>query len=43
MATEIYDNGVVIGSNMSETPWDELLENYTFLDGSPIGRFVKES
>lgn len=43
MATEIYDNGVVIGSNMSEIPWDELLENYTFLDGSPIGRFVKES
>lgn len=37
MATEIYDNEVVIGSNMSVTPWDELLENYTFLDNSHCG------
>ena len=42
MATEIYNNGVVIGSNMSETPWGELLNEYTFLDGSPCGKEVKE-
>ena len=42
MATEIYDNGVVIGSNMSETPWGELLNEYTFLDGSPCGKLMEE-
>ena len=42
MATEIYDNGVVIGSNMSETPWGELLEYYTFLDGTPCGKLTEE-
>ena len=42
MATEIYDNGVVIGSNISETPWGELLEYYTFLDGIPCGKEVEE-
>ena len=42
MATEIYDNGVVIGSNISETPWGELLEYYTFLDGTPCGKKVEE-
>ena len=42
MATEIYDNGVVIGSNISETPWGELLEYYTFLDGTPCGKLMEE-
>ena len=42
MATETYDNGVVIGSNMSETPWGELLEYYTFLDGTPCGKLMEE-
>ena len=51
MVTEIWDTGVVIGNKnitIGETTvfnditsWDELLEDYTFLDGSPCGKEVK--
>lgn len=51
MVTEIWDTGVVIGNKnitIGETTvfnditsWDELLENFTFLDGSPCGKEVK--
>ena len=51
MVTEIWDTGVVIGNKnitIGETTvfnditsWDELLEDFTFLDGSPCGKEVK--
>ena len=51
MVTEIWDTGVVIGNKnitIGETTvfnditsWDELLEDCTFLDGSPCGKEVK--
>ena len=41
MVTEIYDDGVILGSSQSEILWNKLLENFTFLDGSPCGKEVK--
>ena len=41
MVTEIYDDGVILGSNQSEILWNRLLEKFTFLDGSPCGKEVK--
>lgn len=43
IVTEIWRDGVVLGSDQSTTKWDDLLYGYTFLDGTPCGRFVKES
>ena len=43
IVTEIWKDGVVLGSDQSTTKWDDLLCGYTFLDGSPCGRFIKES
>ena len=43
LVTEIWGDGVVLGSNQTTTHWDDLLEDFIFLDGSPCGRFVKES
>ena len=52
MVTEIWDTGVVIGNKnitIGETTvfnditsWDELLEDFTFLDGSPCGKEVED-
>lgn len=51
MVTEIWDTGVVIGNKnitIGETTvfnditsWEELMEDCTFLDGSPCGKEVK--
>ena len=51
MVTEIWDMGIVIGNKTITigettifndiTSWDELLEDCTFLDGSPCGKEVK--
>ena len=51
MVTEIWDTGVVTGNKnitIGETtvfnditPWDELLEDCTFIDGKPCGKEVK--
>ena len=41
IVTEIWKDGVVLGSDQSTTKWDDLLFGYTFLDGTPCGRFVK--
>ena len=51
MVTEIWDMGIVIGDkNMTIgattafndiTDWDDILESYVFLDGSPCGKEVK--
>ena len=43
IVTEIWKDGVVLGSDQSTTKWDDLLCGYTFLDNTPCGRFVKES
>lgn len=42
IVTEIWKDGVVLGSDQSTTKWDDLLYGYTFLDGSPCGKEVKE-
>lgn len=43
MVTEIWRDGVVLGSDQHTTIWKDLLDGYAFLDNSPCGRFVKES
>ena len=42
MVVDIWDDGVVIGSNQFTTSWNDLSNDYTFLDGSPCGNEVKE-
>ena len=38
LVTEIWGDGVVLGSNQETTHWDDLLEDFIFLDGSPCGK-----
>ena len=42
LVTEIWGDGVVLGSNQTTTHWDDLLEEFIFLDGSPCGKEVKD-
>lgn len=42
LVTEIWGDGVVLGSNQETTHWDDLLEDFIFLDGSPCGKEVKD-
>ena len=42
MVVEIWGDGVVLGSNQTTTHWDDLLEDFIFLDGSPCGKEVKD-
>lgn len=42
MVVEIWDDGVVIGSNQFTTSWNDLSNDFTFLDGSPCGKEVKD-
>ena len=42
VVTEIWKDGVVLGSDQSTTKWDDLLCGYTFLDSSPCGKSVEE-
>ena len=42
MVTEIWGDGVVLGSNQTTTHWDDLLEDFIFLDGSPCGKEVED-
>ena len=42
MVVDIWDDGVVIGSNQFTTSWNDLSNDYTFLDGSPCGRLKEE-
>ena len=42
LVTEIWGDGVVLGSNQETTHWDDLLEDFIFLDGSPCGKEVAE-
>ena len=43
IVTEIWRDGVVLGSDQHTTIWKDILEGYAFLDNTPCGRFVKES
>ena len=42
MVVDIWDDGVVIGSNQFTTSWIDLSNDYTFLDSSPCGRLMEE-
>ena len=42
IVTEIWKDGVVLGSDQSTTKWDDLLCGYTFLDSTPCGRLKEE-
>ena len=42
MVVEIWDDGVVIGSNQFTTSWNDLSNDYTFLDSSPCGKLMEE-
>lgn len=42
MVVEIWDDGVVIGSNQFTTSWNDLSNDYTFLDGSPCRKLMEE-
>ena len=42
MVVDIWDDGVVIGSNQFTTSWNDLSNYYTFLDSSPCGRLKEE-
>ena len=42
LVTEIWGDGVVLGSNQTTTHWDDLLEEFIFLDGSPCGKESKD-
>ena len=42
LVTEIWGDGVVLGNNQTTTHWDDLLEDFIFLDGSHCGKEVKD-
>ena len=42
LVTEIWGDGVVLGSNQTTTHWDDLLEDFIFLDGTPCGKLAEE-
>ena len=42
MVVDIWDDGVVIGSNQFTTSWNDLSNDYTFLDSSPCGKPMEE-
>ena len=42
MVIEIWNDGVVLGSDQIATPWKHILDDYKFLDGSPCGKEVEE-
>lgn len=41
MVTEIWNDGVILGSNQSVIAWDELLRDYIFLDGTLCGKLTE--
>ena len=42
MVVDIWDDGVVIGSNQFTTSWNDLSNDYTFLDSSLCGKLMEE-
>lgn len=43
MVTEIWNDGVILGSNQSVIAWGELLKDYIFLDGTLCGRLKDDT
>lgn len=41
MVTEVWDDGLNLGTDTEVVSWEELLRDYTFLDGTPCGK-IKE-
>lgn len=42
MVTEVWDDGLTLGTDPEVVLWEELLHDYTFLDGTPCGK-LKEA
>ena len=42
VVTEIWKDGVVLGSDRHTTIWEDLLDGYTFLDDTPCGKLAEE-
>lgn len=38
LAVEIWNDGLVLGDDCETTRWEELLESYQFLNGTPCGK-----
>ena len=38
MISEMWNDGVVLGSDQLTTPWATLLDDYMFLDDTPCGK-----
>ena len=42
LITEIWNDGIMIGSSRARTLWKYLLECFVFEDGTPCGKEIKE-
>lgn len=42
MVTEVWDDGLTMGSDPEVVLWEELLRDYTFLNGTPCGKIKEE-
>ena len=42
LITEMWNDGIVIGSSRMRTLWKYLLESFVFEDGTPCGKEIKE-
>lgn len=42
MVTEVWDDGLTLGTDPEAVTWEELLRDYTFLDGIPCGKIKEE-
>lgn len=42
MVTEVWDDGLNLGTDTEVVSWEELLRDYTFLDGTPCGKLKEE-
>lgn len=43
LVTCVYDDGVILGGGEEIVRWEELLETYSFEDGTPCGRLMEEN
>lgn len=43
MVTEVWDDGLTLGTDPEVVSWEELLRDYTFLAGTPCGKLKEES
>lgn len=42
MVTEVWNDGLNLGTDPEVVLWEELLRDYTFLDGTPCGKIKEE-